>query len=108
MRALLLVFILSGCVTTTKDCPSVEQEPVSQCRAKAACHIGSAGSVFGAMLSGAGAGAHGRNLAIQQQNDCMDRDLDTQTYNAGFEKPVRIKCESTTYNDGTETNCRQN
>lgn len=109
MRALMLSALLcTGCVTPMRNCPTAEAEPVSVCRARAACHVGSAGSVFGAMLSGAGAGGGGRNMAVRRQNDCIDQDLEAQRYDAGFEQPIKIKCESTTYNDGTETVCKQN
>ena len=74
-------FFASGCATATK-CASQSAEPVSSCRAEAACGRGSFGNVFGTLLAGFNP-TNTPNRAVANYNDCVDRDLRAQQSNAG-------------------------
>lgn len=80
MKLILVAIILSSGFSALA-CPTVEEEAVSVCRAKASCR--STGAVLGAFFGGFGASAnHGRNAGLDQFNLCVDNSLSAQRANA--------------------------
>lgn len=69
-----------------KECPSIDEEPISLCRARADCGLSGGRKwlrVGAAFLSGTGSGMSGQpNYAIQNQEACLDRSLAAQKANA--------------------------
>jgi len=89
------------------SCPQVGDEPVSVCRAELACGKGKASTAIGMILSGMGAGlSHQRNMAVDNYNDCIDRNLRSQKANAGIpDNSVRCVSQRTSA-DEVRTDCR--
>lgn len=76
-----------GACAGRQPCPSESAEPISVCRAEAACGKGSAGNFFGTLLSGAGSGlSRQRNQAVDNYDLCVQRELAAQSYNAQLQK----------------------
>jgi hypothetical protein len=69
--------VLSGCASTPEVCPSVEQEKVSMCRARAACK-----TTFGQRY----AASHNKTLHILQANVnmCIANEIEVQKSNAAL------------------------
>lgn len=83
---LILSLIFFGCASSPKqECSSMADEPVSACRAEAACHRGIWGSI-GIVLGGIGQGlSHSsNNQAADAHQDCLDRNLRAQASNVGI------------------------
>ena len=76
-----LILILSFGCASNQRCPNELSEPVSVCRAEAKC--GGMGTGVGMILGGVGSGISGqRNIASDDYNKCIDRDLEAQKYNS--------------------------
>ena len=91
-----LVFTLLSCSSKEKqvDCPTVEQEPISVCRAQLKCHDLRHGPRFGVGLGmgvssnvGVGVGAQTRATDYAA---CLDRDLAAQKKDREARSPTTI------------------
>ena len=97
---------LCGCASTP-TCPSVAEEAVSTCRAKAECHHGARTSI-GMILGGFNpSSSTARNPAVEQYNQCIDNSLRAQKANAGIQSNS-YSCKSDQTSAGhVETKCEQ-
>jgi len=92
MRIAIIVIslLLNACASKQiSECPGVVEEPVSVCRAQAACGIGST-RIFIAVALGAG----------EQVNYCVDRHLNAQRSSIGLASNSTT-CRSVLYTDNT-------
>jgi len=69
--------VMSGCASTPEVCPSIAEEPVSMCRAKAACRT-SYGQRFAAGYSKKG------HILQANQNVCISNEIEAQKANAAL------------------------
>lgn len=76
MKYLLLFFIFTACATT-RVCQTVEQEPISVCRAEVACEP-NAGQRFAAGYSGQ------MSSLMANKNLCVMNNIEAQKANAGI------------------------
>lgn len=83
---LIIMFLFWGCATESnssyQDCPSVADEPVSECRARLECGNRSALGAI-SLFAGALAGTS-ENSALDTMNECVKRNIEIQQSNARF------------------------
>lgn len=104
MSILLIALGLYSCASQPV-CLSEQEEPVSYCRAKVACGQGWKSSL-GMILGGFNPNG-GRNVAIDQYNNCIDASISSQRSNVGL-KSQDYKCVSNETSPGHfESNCSQ-
>lgn len=90
------IVLVSQIALGAQNCRSIEDEPVSRCRAEKACGKGRVGPSIGLVLGGMGAGmARGfhRNHAQDNYDACVDRDLSAQKASAGIEDSS-LRCKT--------------
>lgn len=76
------LLMLSACASTPKDCLSVEQEPVSLCRAQAAC-APSFTQRLGIAMSGAKSSQSAAMVAYRSES-CQTNHIEAQKSNAAL------------------------
>ena len=102
----LALAILSVSCASVPKCPSVLDQPVSSCRAEVDCGSGSFSTGLGMMISGMGAGMNGqRNLAVDNYNSCVERNLSAQKANSGAPDTTGHCVSRKISNDEIQTEC---
>lgn len=95
MKSLLFILtiqlaMLSGCASKSIEenqkayCASIEDEPVSVCRAEYSCGKGSSTNYIAIFFGGLGrqpAGYQRQNQAADTYQQCIDRNMSAQQYN---------------------------
>lgn len=81
IKYIAILLTLNGCATM-QTCPSVEQEPVSWCRAEVAC-APTFSQKLGVAMSGANA-RHMSSMAMLQAESCKTNHIEMQKSNAGL------------------------
>lgn len=99
------ILFLSGCATTQTECPSVEEVPVSTCRADKECG-GDNKFLRGLSVFLGGLGRDGGpNNAKSSVEQCFDNNMAAQRSNAGISS-TQYKCQTVeVYQGKYETKC---
>lgn len=106
MKAFLALFLILSSCATMSDCPTAEQERVSNCRAEITCGKGSVRLGLAAFFGGMGSGMnHTRDSSMDNYHNCVDREMSAQMANAGIQDNS-VKCVSEKVSDDrVETRC---